>query len=440
MGLLIYMNNRRRILNKVFLYIIVFFVVIIILQILGILACAIPRKLLYNNVKETSEQLYNIGEKYEKSYLNKSITNFYFTDILMVNISYSVDNQRPFESFILARKNYNSDKKGYVETMGKDVLASDEYMNLKNGTANELLDFVEGKGIKKTFEYSRYWNGYITFLRPLLCIMDYKKIIILLLLLTLVLITVYSIEIYKHSNIYMVIAFILPLILTDMFFSMLTINANICFIIAIISSIIVVKNKKENINTFIFFTIGILTNFLDLLTLPLLTVGYPLISLIILYRKRKDDKILTKEILINLLSWILGYAICWVSKWIITDIIFKRNVILNAINQIIFRTAGDGFSIKHLIFRITYYLGYFNCALMLVLMLMYYIMDKRKTYYNVIIYMPIIWLVALKNHSTVHAFFTYKELQITMFAVMSATLDNRIIKNGKRKNKNAIKK
>lgn len=146
---MIYMNNRRRILNKVFLYIIVFLVVIIILQILGILACAIPRKILYNNVKETSEQLYNIGEKYEKSYLNKSITNFYFTDILMVNISYSVDNQRPFESFILARKNYNSDKKGYVETMGKDVLASDEYMNLKNGTANELLDFVDGKEIKK---------------------------------------------------------------------------------------------------------------------------------------------------------------------------------------------------------------------------------------------------------------------------------------------------
>ena len=55
--------------------------------------------------------------------------------------------------------------------------------------------------------------------------------------------------------------------------------------------------------------------------------------------------------------------------------------------------------------------------------------------------MPIIWLVALKNHSTVHAFFTYKELQITMFAVMCAILDNRIIKNdNKRKNKNAIKK
>ena len=50
------MNKIRKVLNKIAIYIIIFFIAISILQILGVLACAIPKKMLNNNKIETARQ------------------------------------------------------------------------------------------------------------------------------------------------------------------------------------------------------------------------------------------------------------------------------------------------------------------------------------------------------------------------------------------------
>lgn len=49
---------------------------------------------------------------------------------------------------------------------------------------------------------------------------------------------------------------------------------------------------------------------------------------------------------------------------------------------------------------------------------------KRKIPYLIISIIPFIWLAAIKNHSYVHARFTYRSLLITVFALSIIIIEN----------------
>lgn len=413
-----------RILKKMSRYLIIFLIVIILLELFNVLTCMIPKECISSNVKKSAIQLERLGEKNKVNITGKTLVNFYFTDILMINVSYSIDNNKPFESSIISRKNYNSSTTKNIQQMGKDVMADSKYMNIENGTAIELNDFVN-KGVDEAFEYSRYWNGYTSFLRPLLCFLDYKRIVYLFFLVTLILSLVLSVELYKKSGLLSVCAFIVSIALTDIWASALTINTNICFMIGLIGSIIILKRKSYSTSFYnsYFLVLGILTNFYDLLTMPLISLGYPLICLIIKKRSEKSEDIITKEIIKYCIFYGIGYAMCWITKWGITDLIYNKSIINNALNQIIYRTYGDKLSIMRLISNIVYYFDNINLIIVVGIFIIYYLTHKRKTYYSIIIYLPFIWYFILKNHSAIHAFFTYKNISITIFAILIAIFD-----------------
>lgn len=416
-------------------YVIVFIIMLIIFLTLMVGACFIPNSAIYKNVKTSSEQLYELGEKQIIKLSKKEIVMFYFTDILMLNISYSVDSTEPFESAILARKNYNKDITSNIEQMGENVEADSNYMGIYNGTAIELNDLIDNK-VDESFEYARYWHGYLIFLRPMLVLFNYSQIICIFKCITLILIIILSVMLLKKFNLLVMNSFILSIIFTDMLYSTNCLNENLCFIISLIASIYILKKGNSIKHSgLVFFIIGIVTNFLDLLTCPILTLGYPLIFYY-LVQKEIYLKQSIKQLFLISMFWGIGYITCWITKWIIADMFYDKGIIINAIYQIVYRTSGQDITLIQLIYNLKKYLGYVYYIILGILFIFLILslikLNKNKIMYFFIAFIPILWLIVLKNHSTVHAFFTYKILSVTICSIfigISEILDKSIKKN-----------
>ncbi len=67
-----------------------------------------------------------------------------------------------------------------------------------------------------------------------------------------------------------------------------------------------------------FFVVGMVENFFDFLTYPIITLGIPLI--VLLWLKIRDESADLKENMIftvkSSVSWGLGYALTWIAKWV----------------------------------------------------------------------------------------------------------------------------
>lgn len=92
----------------------------------------------------------------------------------------------------------------------------------------------------------------------------------------------------------------------------------------------------------LFFTIGSVTNFFDLLTVPLLTFAFPWMIYFVLVNQhhRRHFKHNLSETVILGWTWFMGYGLTWASKWAIGSVILIDNLFANVANQIALRTAG----------------------------------------------------------------------------------------------------
>ena len=379
----------------------------------------------------------------------------------MINTAYSIDSTNPIESFILDRKNYipGQTKVVYPDSQ-YNLGANKKYINSETGDlyqTKELYGLMHGDNIEDSYEYARYWHGYLVILRPLLLIFSYTGIRIFLLILTIILVLTMIILLCKKINITCGIIYGIGLLAINIFIVSFSINEILIFLLAFISSIILLikKDPKKNIGIF-FFIIGSISNFIDLLTAPLVTLGITAITYFLIIQKR-EEKANVKEYIIDLLkigmSWALGYGITWISKWVITQLALNRPIVTQAIEQALFRSnvpkyqGIELFGPFDVIKRNLKYLSSTTITVVLGLVFGYliFVMIKNRKKkinvienlkkcipYAVIFFFPIIWYLVIKQHSYTHVNFTYRLLVIPLicFMVMAVKIlksDNKVI-------------
>ena len=116
-------------------------------------------------------------------------------------------------------------------------------------------------------------------------------------------------------------------------------------LLSIIASIIVLKKiDKLDWNKLFYFTfaVGSITCFLDYLTTPTLTLALPLLIYVIYCSREQhySNKDLFVKTFLACVSWAIGYAFTWISKWVIADTFTDANVIKSALEQIKYRSIG----------------------------------------------------------------------------------------------------
>ena len=446
-------------------YIVILFILIASYMLLGLLTSLIPPNLIKENVIKSSELLQKDKDKkfYELGYKNEII--FPFTDALMINTAYSIDNSEPMKSFLLARKNYipGQTKTQKIDTQ-YDLSGEEKYIFSDKciSLTNELYGLMHGDNITTSYEYARYWHGYLPLLRIELILFDLSVIRVVQIALMIGLVATLAFLLYKKIDLLTSVFFIIGLLYISIFVVANSINESWIFILSIIASIILLtkKDKIKNIYMF-FFIVGSVTNYIDLFTVPLISFGFTATIYFLLLQK-EEKNMTAKDYIVDIfkigINWVLGYALTWVFKWIIVEIGLKRDLIGQALEQARFRTESmkTGNPLSVIVIN-AIYLSNIGLYLLIILGTGYTLEElirKRKENidfkenlknsipYILIFSSPIVWYLVIKQHSETHHFLTYRLLSISiinLFLVIKMMFKNKELDEDKNKKVEKVK-
>lgn len=305
--------------------------------------------------------------------------------------------------------------------------------------------------------YPRYWHGYLVFLKPLLLLLSYRQIRYLYMFLHIFFFVMVVLQLYQRFNKNIVFGWTLSFVMA--YFTILPFSLQFSSVFFIMYAAMLVLDKKyEGYNlqkTGIFFLIiGMATSFFDFLTAPLITLGMPLIYLMLRQQRDYRDESCTKNLyslLIAAVLWGVGYFVNWFCKWPLASLIMKQNIIMNGLSQganrmeitegkpILSRIGAIGLNLFAMFppgitsedimwFLPVVAIGF---VVMVGLFCKYHadrkILKEQIPFLLVMLY-PYIWYVVVANHSFVHYIFTYRMQMITVWAVWIVLSNSIIIK------------
>ncbi|MCR5755844.1 MAG: hypothetical protein K6G30_13660 [Acetatifactor sp.] len=301
---------------------------------------------------------------------------------------------------------------------------------------DSLVDYLHGVQQPKEVAYSRYWHGYLLLLKPLLLLGTVNTIVLLNGAVQLLCIGVVLILLQKKEKSYVFsIGFLgaIPFLTYISIYASLSLS--ICFYLMIFAvlTLLMLDEKliqKDAYGVF-FFVVGIITSYMDFLTYPLVTVGFPLCFY--LYLHGEDIKKACRRVISFSIAWVIGYGWMWMSKWILADLFFHSGIIQDAIKTIFQRTdsaSGQG-RIQGFVQVVSKNMGaytnkgfgLYGLLILIVLVFVWKRVDMKKVQSSVPVMLvacyPFAWWFLMQNHSDEHWVFTCRIFSITVFAILT---------------------
>lgn len=323
----------------------------------------------------------------------------------------------------------------------KDALYC-EFLSYADGTGDwlhVLYDYIWSANKEyQTGVYCRYWHGYRVVLRPLLTVCSISTIRLLNMTCQLVGVIVVFMLLVARKRSELAIPFFvmwLSLVPLALFYSLQYSTAFYPMLLGCLG--VCIETDKQSLKRLcvLFEICGIMLAYFDLLTYPVVVLGVPLIFYLSLdadVTKSVLERI--KEVVALGLSWCAGYLGMWAGKWILTNMLTDLDAIENAIESIKIRTSagyeGEHFTYLETLSRnmVVYKEPVF--LLMVVIAVAAFVFLAVKTKHirvnrellivmSVCIIIPFVWYLVTINHSYVHARFTFRELSISIYTLLS---------------------
>lgn len=287
--------------------------------------------------------------------------------------------------------------------------------------------------------YSRYWHGYLLYLKPLLLFFNICDIKMLMLFVQLMLIVWVEILLAKESESYamffgLVILFLNP-ITTVMSFQFADI-----MMIALLSMIVVLRRKtmSSGETCLLFLLNGVAVAFFDFLTYPVAAIGIPLITLLLVNSFSLKESF--KRIVFSSLAWGSGYGVMWAGKWIVAYLLTGENVAMDGLSRVSLRLGTAGVEAGSWLDTISGIFWIFANRPMYVLAIAAVVfsvvfLTKSRTASHISIsrllpmalvgLFPFFWFFVVRNHSFTHPVLEFRNLSVTFWAVLSMVLKSR---------------
>lgn len=404
-------------------YVLIFIVMLVLFCIAMLISYALPNQRIQGHIKESKDFILKsngnplFGKYIEGAQLDE------FTDLLILNTAMN--------------KGKEENENLLVRTFGNSRFSEEggnQYISIEQA--------MDNPDIQNNEEYPWYWHGIQAVLRPLLLFFNYEEIRFLFYMLMFLLLMIAAICISKNLSIMHAMAFLFSMLAVCFFIVPSSLQYTGVFTLTLLSVILVnllYKMNKENLYSYLFFIMGGCTTFFDLLTSPLITLGIPLI-IVVLLKNKKDCKIKESIIYIIKLSilWGISYATIFFAKWVISSIILQRNVIEVALKNIIFRVNGNDQYPAPRLGAILENLKYlYNTVLAILLIIITVIWGiimvknkKKPKKIKVVIPLifitlyPYIWYFIFAGHSTIHSYFTYRIQAIAILGILCAMIES----------------
>ena len=278
--------------------------------------------------------------------------------------------------------------------------------------------------------YSRYWHG---------CVFDVANIQMLLYFAQLVLFVFVLFLMGKRGLGRLIPGFFLA------YFLLMPFSSSICLqyipvTMLMLGACAAVLLWDKTISDFIgmpafFILLGVLTNYFDLLTFPLVALGFP-ITLLLALRIKEDDSFLRLFMTTATcgIGWAFGYAGMWAFKWMLVDMISEYSTIWGLLTQIFLRTSdsggGDnlsriGVAMRNLnvILAKPSYLLLIGLTGVITLIPAAKALVRRKAHFDprallllIVAAVPFVWYMVMANHSYDHTYYTYRNVTMSVIA------------------------
>lgn len=292
--------------------------------------------------------------------------------------------------------------------------------------------------------YSRYWHGYTLPLRLLLCVLNVANLQMLLYFAQLLLFILLLRLMRERGLDHLLPGFFLS------FFLLMPFSSGVCLqyvpvtmlMLAACACVLLGDARIESaVGMPAFFALlGLLTNYFDLLTFPLVSLGYPLILLLALRLRRGDSgRSLFAAAALCGAGWALGYGGMWALKWLLNALVFGRQTIYGVFTQIGLRASDNGGEISRVAvllknFRVilskkSYLLLILLCVGVTLAPVGKALARRRRLRPDLRalnLLLPIaavcLWYLVLANHSDDHTYYTYRSVTVaalSCFACLS---------------------
>ena len=284
--------------------------------------------------------------------------------------------------------------------------------------------------------YSRYWHGYTLPLRLLLCVLNVANIQMLLYFVQLALFAFVLHTMHRRGIGCLVPGFFLAYFLLMPFASSVCLQyipVTMLMLSACAAILLWDKKISDCIGMPAFFILlGVLTNYFDLLTFPLVAIGFP-ITLLLALRLQTDDSFVRLFVLTAAcgIAWALGYAGMWMLKWLLVDMISEYSTIWGLMTQMFLRTSdgGDlsriGVVLRNLNVILTKpsYLLLIGITGVSTLFPVSKLLIRREAHFDtralmllVVAAVPVVWYMVMANHSFEHTYYTYRNTTMSVIA------------------------
>ncbi len=290
-------------------------------------------------------------------------------------------------------------------------------------------------------QYPRYWHGYQVLLRPLTVLFQVQE------LRYLGMITFYLLFFWSawliakrtkllHAMLYVLtIASAYLVVVTTCFQYLTTFYVLFAALIVLLTR----YGKEKPMDLFLyFFVVGMVENFFDFLTYPIITLGIPLVLLlwIRVRDEQADFRGNCRFLFFSSLSWGMGYALTWIAKWLIATVVLGVRYFWRTMSVVQYRLEGSDEEPLDRIGTIRKNLkAWLNvqddgiitwskvALLILIVALILIIWKKLKDLQTVAAYVPMlfvaaypyIWYLVMSNHSQIHFWYTYRAQLVALF-------------------------
>lgn len=268
---------------------------------------------------------------------------------------------------------------------------------------------------------AHFWHGYILLLRPLLSLMSYESLRLVLMLAFSLLCGISILQLYQHFGTLLAFCFALSIMILQGFLIPTSPFYFIPFAIALTAmNTLLYFASKQGIGTFTlllsFSSIGLLSCFLDTFSLPLLSLGLPLLFLLTLEGKQGHGKQSLHRAFYAGLAWFLGYGLHWLCKWLFATAIVNYDVLQGIKTKIVSHLAQTGLALEAIgdnFGNISHFIG-MGYLLLCGLLLVPALLRRKKGTGQIalvllgITLLPYLCYALLGRHSLQNAWFTFR--------------------------------
>ncbi len=318
------------------------------------------------------------------------------------------------------------------------VPAGDYYANQWGDWADTLSKYAkDDSGDLKYNNYARYWHGYLVILKPLFTFMDLQEIYYLHGMIMVLLTGIIFCLFYKKLKVYAMAYALMIVSMNPIAIAQSFQLSTIWYAMQITLLLLLLVNDKKYV-PYIFLIDGLLVAYFDFLTYPMVAFAIPLLTYFLLYKESDFVKNIKSAIELSV-SFIIGYAGLWLSKWVYATIFTDENILYDGLINVLRRigtgndfgddkygmTIGPISAIKINFNAFCTWPTVIISIVFIILLVIIIFKQKRKIKFEVsnfviclfVAILPFVWYIVLNNHASLHPHIEWRELCVSFFAL-----------------------